>query len=114
MEIQKETALSLGKRIQSGELTAPQVVQAVFDSIKKNEPLYHCYVTTDEERAMEQAGRIQQQIEAGTLRGPLAGVPIAVKDNICTKGMRTTCSTLLVITKNESDSQIIVKSLRML
>lgn len=90
------TAVELGKKIQAGEVTAVEAAQAVLEQIKESEDLYNCYVTVDEEGAMEQAARIQKKIESGELTGPLAGVPVAVKDNMCTKGMLTTCSSKIL------------------
>ena len=60
------------------------------------EPSIHAYVTVNEEKTMEQAGKVQAEIEAGRLSGPLAGVPVAIKDNMCTEGMRTTCSSRIL------------------
>ena len=92
MSILDMTALELGKRIQSGDITAVQAAEASLARIKAMEPSIHAYVTVNEERTMEQAGKVQAEIEAGRLSGPLAGVPVAIKDNMCTEGMRTTCS----------------------
>ena len=96
MSILDLTALELGKKIKAGEITSPQATEAVIKQIKAVEEQVHSYVTLDEEGAMTRAKEVQAQIEAGTLTGPLAGVPAAIKDNMCTKGMRTTCSSKIL------------------
>ncbi|WP_138310512.1 MULTISPECIES: Asp-tRNA(Asn)/Glu-tRNA(Gln) amidotransferase subunit GatA [unclassified Clostridium] len=96
MSILDMTALELGRRIQSGEITAVQAAEASLARMKAVEPSIHAYVTVDEERTMERAGKVQAEIEAGRLTGPLAGVPVAIKDNMCTEGMRTTCSSRIL------------------
>ena len=96
MSILDLTALELGKKIKAGEITSPEATEAVIKRIKAVEGQIHSYVTLDEEGAMKRAKEVQAQIEAGTLTGPLAGVPAAIKDNMCTKGMRTTCSSKIL------------------
>ena len=96
MSILDLTALELGKKIKAGEITSPQATEAVIKQIKAVEEQVHSYVTLDEEGAMKRAKEVQAQIEAGTLTGPLAGVPAAIKDNMCTKDMRTTCSSKIL------------------
>ena len=96
MSILDLTALELGKKIKAGEITSPQATEAVIKQIKAVEEQVHSYVTLDEEGAMKRAKEVQAQIEAGTLTGPLAGVPAAIKDNMYTKGMRTTCSSKIL------------------
>ena len=86
------TAAELGRRIARRELSAVEATKAVLDRIEAVEGTFHCYVTVDAEGALKSAEQVQQQIDSGELRGPLAGVPVAVKDNISTKGMRTTCA----------------------
>lgn len=92
MSILGLTALELGRKIKARELTAVDAVKAVLEQIKQKEPSIHAYVTIDEEGALKHAAEVQEKIEKGGLTSPLAGVPTAIKDNLCTKGMRTTCS----------------------
>ena len=78
MSISDMTALELGRRIQSGDITAVQAAEASLARIKAMEPSVHAFVTVNEEKTMEQAGKVQADIEAGRLKGPLAGVPVAI------------------------------------
>ena len=90
------TALELGRKIKAKEITSVEAVQAVLEQIRKTEPAVHAYVSYDEESALKRAEEVQKKIDDGTLTGPLAGVPVAVKDNICTKGYKTTCSSRIL------------------
>ncbi len=92
MSILELSALELGKKIRKKEISAVEAAEAVLKQIKKKEPVIHAYVTVDEEGALKRAEKVQAMIEDGTLANPLAGVPVAVKDNLCTKGLLTTCS----------------------
>ncbi len=96
MELLSLSAVELGTAIRDGRTTAPEALQAVFEQIARKEELYHCYVTIDREGALKRAEEVQGKIERGELKHPLAGVPMAVKDNLCTKGMRTTCSSRML------------------
>lgn len=96
MEILKMTALELSSRIKCGEITVKDVVQAVLERTAKVEPLINSYVSIDEEGALCQAEEIQRKITEGKLTGPLAGVPVAVKDNMCMEGRLTTCSSKIL------------------
>ncbi|MDK2968801.1 Asp-tRNA(Asn)/Glu-tRNA(Gln) amidotransferase subunit GatA [Lacrimispora sp.] len=95
-EILSLTAVQLGKKIKDGEVTSMEAVKAVLDQIKAMEPELNSFVTIDEEGALKQAEEIQKRIESGELTGPLAGVPAAVKDNICVEGLKTTCSSKIL------------------
>lgn len=90
------TALELGRKIKAKEISAVEAVQAVLEQTKKAEPTVHAYVSYDEESALKRAEEVQKKIDDGTLTGPLAGVPVGVKDNICTKGYKTTCSSRIL------------------
>lgn len=96
MEIQKLTAVSLGKKIKEKELSVREALEASFAQIDQTESQYHAYVTIDREGAYRQADAVQEKIDKGELTGPLAGVPVAIKDNMCTKGLLTTCSSKIL------------------
>lgn len=96
MAITDMTAVQLAAAIKAGETTAVEAAEAVLAQIEKEDKNYNCYVTVDREGALAQAKSVQEQIEAGTLTGPLAGVPVALKDNLCTEGLLTTCSSKIL------------------
>mgnify|MGYP003159889543 CR=1 FL=1 len=96
MDILSLTAVELAKAIREGKTTSVEATQAVLDKIAAGEDTYHCYVTVEREKALQQAAEVQKKIEAGELTGPLAGVPFAIKDNMCTEGTLTTCSSKIL------------------
>lgn len=96
MDILAYSAVELAQAIKAGETTAVEAMKAVLDRIDASEESIHAYVTIDREAALAKAEAVQKQIEAGELRGPLAGVPVAIKDNMCTEGVLTTCSSRIL------------------
>lgn len=96
MSILDMTAVELAAAIKNKEVTVKEATEAVLDQIEKSESTYHCYVTVDKEGALKQAEEVQKKIDAGELTGPLAGVPVAIKDNMCTEGLLTTCSSRIL------------------
>ena len=96
MELLSLSAVALSAAIREGKTSAPEAMKAVLEQIHRTEEIYHCYVTIDRDGALKRAEQVQRRIEAGELTGPLAGVPMAVKDNLCTEGMRTTCSSRIL------------------
>lgn len=96
MGIMDMTALELAAAIKSGKTTVVEATEAALTRIGELDKVYNCYVTVDEKGALEQAKSVQAKIEAGELTGPLAGVPVAVKDNMCTEGLLTTCSSRIL------------------
>ena len=96
MDLLKLTALELGEKIKAKEVTVREAVDAVIGQIKETESEIHSFVTIDEEGAYAQAEEIQKKIDVGELTGPLAGVPVAVKDNMCIEGQLTTCSSKIL------------------
>lgn len=96
MNITDMTATELAAAIKTGETSAVEATEAMLARIEERDALYNCYVTVDREGALAQAKEVQEKIEAGELTGPLTGVPMAVKDNMCTEGMLTTCSSRIL------------------
>ena len=96
MSIRSLTAVQLGKKIQAGEVTVREAVEASLAQIDSVESEVHSYVTICREEALKRADQVQKMIDAGELTGPLAGVPVAIKDNMCTEGVLTTCSLPLI------------------
>ena len=96
MSLMGLTAVSLGKKIKAGEVSAIEAVQEALASIHEKEDVVNSFVTVEEERALKRAKEVQKGIEDGTYTGALAGVPVAIKDNMCTKGVLTTCSSKIL------------------
>lgn len=95
-DILQLTATELSARIKEGSCSVREAVDAVFAQIEEKEAIYHCYVTLDREGAYQRAEEIQRRIDARELTGPLAGVPMAVKDNLNTEGLLTTCASRIL------------------
>lgn len=102
MNILNLTAAELGKKIKEKEVSAAEAVRALLAQIRLLDGDINAYVTIDEEGALKRAREVQRLIDDGALKGPLAGVPVAIKDNMCIKGMRTTCSSKILDTFHPS------------
>lgn len=95
-EILHLSAVELGRAIRAGKTTAVEAMEAVLAQIEKTDELYNCYVTVARDKALAKAKEVQLKIDTGELTGPLAGVPVAIKDNMCTEGLLTTCSSKIL------------------
>lgn len=96
MDIMKMTALETGQAIKSGEITSVEAVRATLDEIEKQDGVLNAYITVRREEALKKAEEVQKKIENGALSSPLMGVPAAIKDNICTKGIKTSCASKIL------------------
>lgn len=96
MDLMSLTAVELGKKIKAKEVSVEEAVRAALAAIGEKEDAVNSFVTVDEEGALARAKQVQEKIDAGELAGPLAGVPVAIKDNMCTEGLLTTCSSKIL------------------
>lgn len=108
MEITELGAVALGKEIQAGRIGVVEAAKACLEQIEKREAELHAFITVDREGALKQAERVEKTICENRRSdspnccgcfggsGRLAGVPMALKDNICTRGLRTTCGSRIL------------------
>ena len=96
MDLGKLTALQLAEKIKQHQISVLDGVKYVFDQIEAKEDKVHAYLDTYKKEAYARAKEVQKGIEDGTYTGPLAGVPVAIKDNICIKGKTTTCASKIL------------------
>ena len=96
MALHQPTGLELADRIRRKEVSSREAVQDLFDQIDRCEPQVHAYLSLDREVALRRAGEVDGALARGDDPGRLAGVPIAVKDNMCTTDFRTTCASRIL------------------
>ncbi|MFV0362984.1 MAG: Asp-tRNA(Asn)/Glu-tRNA(Gln) amidotransferase subunit GatA [Suipraeoptans sp.] len=96
MDILNLTALEQAKHIKDKKISVSDVLEAYLTQIDNKEDEISSFITIDKEGARAQAVMVQKKIDEGELTGPLAGIPIAIKDNICTKDMLTTCASKIL------------------
>ncbi len=87
-EICRMEAVELARRVRAGELSPVEVVDAVLDRMERLEPILHAFCTPTPELAREEAQRLEGEISEGRDPGPLAGVPVGIKDLHAAKGIR--------------------------
>ena len=112
MDLMKLTAVQLSEKIRAGEIRVAEALQAALDAIEEKDQTINAFITVDREGALKAAEEIQKKIDAGELTGPLAGVPVAVKDNICTKGLKTTCASKILYNFVPTYNAEVIENLR--
>ncbi len=96
MDITKLTVHELKEKLAKKELTVQEITKAYVDKINEKEKDIGAFITTLCDEALEEAKDIQEKIDAGEIKGELAGIPIGIKDNMCTKGIKTTCASKML------------------
>lgn len=96
MDLYKLTAHELHDKLVKKEISSVELTENVYSRIDEVEDKVQAYVTLDKENALAQAAKVDAKIAAGEEIAPLAGIPGAIKDNICTKGLLTTCSSKML------------------
>lgn len=112
MDFYDKTALETGALIKSGKISSPEVTKAYIEKIKSADKEINSFVTVLEEDALKQAEEVQAKIDKGELNSPLAGVPVAIKDNICTKDILTTCSSKMLYNFKPPYNACVVEKLK--
>ena len=96
MDFSAKTALELGQMIKNKEVSSVELTKDFLANIKKTDKKINAYITVLEDEAIAQAQAVQAKIDSGELTSALAGVPMAIKDNICTKDILTTCGSKML------------------
>ena len=112
MELYKLTAHELHDKLVKKEVSSVELTNALYERIDAVEDKVNAYVTLDKENALAQAAKVDAKIAAGEEIAPLAGVPGAIKDNICTKGLLTTCSSKMLSNVVPIYDAHVIKNLR--
>ena len=96
MEITELTVHELQEKLKNKELTIKDITKAYSNRIEEKENDVQAFVTVLKDDAEKEAEELQEKIDNGEIKGDFVGIPIGIKDNICTKGVKTTCSSKML------------------
>lgn len=96
MKLYELTAHELNERLIAGEISAQEIVESVYQRIDEVEDDVQSYITLTKDEALKQAKEVDEKLANGQELNPLAGIPVAIKDNMCTEGVKTTCASKIL------------------
>ncbi len=96
MTLNQLTMHALHEKLLNREIRSVDITEAVIEHLHRLEPHIHAYITVNSDQALRQAALADEAFMRGEIRSPLQGIPLAIKDNICTKGLRTTCASQML------------------
>lgn len=96
MNLYEKSAAELSRMVRAKEVSATEITKDALARIEAVDLKVDAFLTVEAEKALDRAAWVDEQVAAGKDLGPLAGVPVAVKDNICTKGTKTTCASKML------------------
>lgn len=96
MQLHEYTISELSSLISKKEISIPELTRHMLDRIEKLDSKLGCYINIVENHAMEQAAKVQSMLDEGVMYSPLMGIPMGIKDNICTEGIPTTCGSKML------------------
>ena len=96
MSLPDLTIVEAGRRLRSGETTSAELLESVLDRAARTEAQLHAYLTVDRDRASDAAAQADTDLAVGRDKGPLHGIPVALKDNMSTRGLETTASSQIL------------------
>ncbi len=111
-EICRMTAAAIAQKIRAKELSPTEVIEAVLDRMERLEPSIHAFCTPTPDLARAEAKRIEQAIANGEDVGPLAGVPVGIKDLVCTAGIKTVSGSVAYENFVPDEDDIVVERLK--
>ena len=96
MDITELTVHELQEKLRDKELTIKEITKAYINRIKEKEKEVQAFVTVLSDEAEKEAEELQNKVDKREIEGDFVGIPIGIKDNICTKGIKTTCSSKML------------------
>jgi aspartyl-tRNA(Asn)/glutamyl-tRNA(Gln) amidotransferase subunit A len=96
MELYDHSAAELGRKLRSKEVSAKEIASSVLKRIEEKDDNYNAFISVTDELALKQAEKADKKILNNENISPLTGIPVAIKDNICTKGITTTCGSKIL------------------